>query len=116
MIVVQGILSVLLGAMVVGIMFARISHPHYRGRSIYMSDRASIARRDGTLKLMFRIADIRRTQVCGFGDEGLLGHWVGCGAPPCGAGLDWARMLGLRCRQPLWAPSLHPGSTLKTCH
>uniref|UniRef100_A0A1D2A1X4 Uncharacterized protein n=1 Tax=Auxenochlorella protothecoides TaxID=3075 RepID=A0A1D2A1X4_AUXPR len=63
MIVVQGILSVLLGAMVVGIMFARISHPHYRGRSIYMSDRASIARRDGTLKLMFRIADIRRTQV-----------------------------------------------------
>lgn len=63
MIVVQGILAVLLSSIVVGIMFARISHPHYRGKSIYIGDRAIIARRDGALKLMFRIADVRATQV-----------------------------------------------------
>lgn len=45
--------------------FSRISHPKQRSRSIFISDSAIIARRDGILKFMFRVADIRRTQVCG---------------------------------------------------
>ena len=35
----------------------------YRAYSIYISDSAVIARRDGILKFMFRVADVRRTQV-----------------------------------------------------
>ncbi len=42
---------------------SRISHPKQRSRSIFISDSAVIARRDGILKFMFRVADIRRTQV-----------------------------------------------------
>ena len=38
---------------------SRISHPKQRSRSIFISESAIIARRDGILKLMFRIADIR---------------------------------------------------------
>ena len=41
----------------------RISHPKQRSRSIFISDSAIVARRDGILKFMFRVADIRRTQV-----------------------------------------------------
>lgn len=42
---------------------SRISHPKQRGRSIFISESAIIARRDGILKFMFRVADIRSTQV-----------------------------------------------------
>jgi hypothetical protein len=41
----------------------QVANPRYRGYSIYISDSAVIARRDGILKFMFRIADVRRTQV-----------------------------------------------------
>ena len=54
-------------AVMIGIIFARISHPKYRGRTIAISDSAVISRRDGVLKFMFRIADFRRTQVCRIG-------------------------------------------------
>ena len=54
-------------AVMIGIIFARISHPKYRGRTIAISDSAVISRRDGVLKFMFRIADFRRTQVRLFG-------------------------------------------------
>ena len=60
---VQTMVGIFLDAVVIGIMFARISHPKYRGRTIAISDSAVISRRDGVLKFMFRIADFRRTQV-----------------------------------------------------
>lgn len=59
----QIITALLLESIVIGIVFARISHPKQRSRSIFISDSAVIARRDGILKMMFRVADIRRTQV-----------------------------------------------------
>ncbi|KDD76315.1 inward potassium channel rectifier, partial [Helicosporidium sp. ATCC 50920] len=62
-IAIQSISSLLVEAVTIGIIFARISHPKQRGRSIFISDSAVIARRDGVLKFMFRVADIRRTQV-----------------------------------------------------
>lgn len=37
----------------------QFSLPKHRGRSIYVSERATIARRDGQLKFMIRVADIR---------------------------------------------------------
>lgn len=57
--VTQSIFALLLNAVVLGIVFARISRPGQRGRTIFLSDSAVIARRDGNLKFMFRVADIR---------------------------------------------------------
>ena len=61
---VQTMVGLIMDAVMIGIIFARISHPKYRGRTIAISDSAIISRRDGVLKFMFRIADFRRTQVC----------------------------------------------------
>lgn len=57
--VVQSIFALLLNAVVLGIVFARISRPAQRGRTIFLSDSAVIARRNGSLKFIFRVADIR---------------------------------------------------------
>ncbi len=53
----------LLDAITLGIIFARIAHPKNRARTVFISDCAVIARRDGALKFMFRIADVRSTQA-----------------------------------------------------
>ena len=53
----------LLDAVTLGIIFARIAHPKNRARTVFISDCAVIARRDGALKFMFRVADVRQTQV-----------------------------------------------------
>ena len=66
---VQSVLGMIMDAITIGIVFARISHPKQRGRTIAISDSAVISRRDGILKFMFRIADIRRTQVRGSESE-----------------------------------------------
>ena len=60
---IQTMVGLVMDAVMIGIIFARISHPKYRGRTIAISDSAVISRRDGVLKFMFRIADFRRTQV-----------------------------------------------------
>ena len=60
---VQSMLGMLMDAVTIGVIFARISHPKYRGRTIGISDSSVIARRDGILKFMFRISDFRRTQA-----------------------------------------------------
>ena len=59
----QSIWAAILNAITLGIVFARISQPKQRARTIFISDSACIARRDGMLKFMFRVADIRKTQV-----------------------------------------------------
>ena len=70
---VQTMVGLIMDAVMIGIIFARISHPKYRGRTIAISDSAIISRRDGILKFMFRIADFRRTQVlCLLACSGLL--------------------------------------------
>ncbi len=56
----------LLDAITLGVIFARIAHPKNRARTVFISDSAVIARRDGALKFMFRVADVRQTQVCSF--------------------------------------------------
>lgn len=64
LITVQSMVGLLMDSVIIGIIFARISHPKYRGRTIAISDSAVISRRDGVLKFMFRVADFRRSQVC----------------------------------------------------
>lgn len=104
MICVQTILNLLLNAVLLGIIFAKVANPRwgclqgllggrrapgapthfhlstptlsfpfalptppryrrYRAYSIYISDSACVSRRDGILKLLFRVADVRRTQA-----------------------------------------------------
>jgi hypothetical protein len=59
-----------------GIIFARISHPKNRARTVFISDCAVIARRDSVLKLMFRIADVRQTQVVSPTVSAVLYTWT----------------------------------------
>ena len=58
-ITVQSVYALLQNALVLGVVFARISRPGQRGRTIFLSDSAVVARRDGELKFMLRVADIR---------------------------------------------------------
>ena len=62
-IVIQSIFGVLLDAMTIGVLFARISHPYQRAHSIFLSETAVVLRRDGILKFCFRCADVKATQV-----------------------------------------------------
>lgn len=55
----QSVYALLQNALVLGVVFARISRPGQRGRTIFLSDSAVVARRDGELKFMLRVADIR---------------------------------------------------------
>eukprot|EP00882_Tetradesmus_deserticola_P015111 GHRQ01016088.1.p1 GENE.GHRQ01016088.1~~GHRQ01016088.1.p1 ORF type:complete len:387 (+),score=150.80 GHRQ01016088.1:751-1911(+) len=57
---IQCIFAVVIEAVFIGVIFAKISHPKGRSRTILISECACIARRDGILKLMFRVADIRK--------------------------------------------------------
>ena len=59
----QSIWGQLLDAVILGVIFARISKPRQRSRTIFISDSAVIARRDGVLKFMLRIGDIRQSTV-----------------------------------------------------
>ncbi|KAI8110913.1 hypothetical protein M9434_004487 [Picochlorum sp. BPE23] len=63
LVIIQSVVGIVLDAIVLGIIFAKISHPHQRSRSIFISNKAVISRRDGILKFMFRIADVRNAQV-----------------------------------------------------
>ncbi|GIL92308.1 hypothetical protein Vretimale_19557 [Volvox reticuliferus] len=60
---IHSLQAVLLDSVILGIVFSRISHPKQRSRTVLISDCACIARRDGQLKLMFRIADIQKRSV-----------------------------------------------------
>ncbi len=51
LVAVHALVTVVLDSLILGIAFARISHPKNRGRTILISDCAVVARRDGELKL-----------------------------------------------------------------
>lgn len=57
----------------------QVASPKHRAFSIYISDSSVITRRDGILKFMFRVADIRRTQVAA--QQGFLWLRGGCRRP-----------------------------------
>jgi hypothetical protein len=99
LLVTQTIVAVLLEAIVIGIVFARISHPKQRSRSIFISDSSIIARRDGILKFMFRVADVRRTQV----SKGALfgGVQLVSAHPSCFLHSSWGLALVLSAAFPL---------------
>ena len=96
----QSVYALLLNALVLGIVFARISRPGQRGRTIFLSDSAIVARRDGDLKFMFRVADIRPRYQARWCSR-RLSHQSLCAAL-CGL----LRVLHLRCGESL--PPLLP--------
>lgn len=51
LVAVHSLVAVLMESIILGIAFARISHPKNRGRTILVSNCAAISRRDGVLKL-----------------------------------------------------------------
>jgi len=51
LVALQCIQATLLDAVFIGVIFAKISHPKGRSRTILISECACIARRDGVLKL-----------------------------------------------------------------
>ncbi|GAX73024.1 hypothetical protein CEUSTIGMA_g476.t1 [Chlamydomonas eustigma] len=63
LVAIHSLLAVVMDSIILGIAFARISHPKNRGRTVLVSNCAVISRRDGILKLMFRIGDIQRSTV-----------------------------------------------------
>jgi hypothetical protein len=62
-------------AFVIGLVYARLSSPMQRKNTIFISDTACIARRDGVLKLMFRLADVRERQVVNRVVKAFLDTW-----------------------------------------
>jgi hypothetical protein len=51
LVAIHSLLAVVMDSIILGIAFARISHPKNRGRTILVSNCAVISRRDGILKL-----------------------------------------------------------------
>jgi len=60
---VQSMVSVFINAALIGVLFTKISHPSYRGQTLLVSDSLCIARRDGVLVLLFRLADLRSIPI-----------------------------------------------------
>ena len=61
--ILQCLVGVFVDALCLGLIFARITDPKHRTRSVFVSDAACIATRDGALTFMFRVADVRDRKV-----------------------------------------------------
>ena len=73
----QIIVGVFVNALSLGVIFARITDPKHRARSIFVSDAACVATRDGELKFMFRVADARDRKVIAPAVRACLYSWSG---------------------------------------
>ncbi|XP_034231148.1 ATP-sensitive inward rectifier potassium channel 12-like isoform X2 [Thrips palmi] len=59
----QSVCGMIIEAFSVGIVFAKMTRPHLRTQTLLFSRRAVVAVRDGCLTLMFRVGDIRKSQL-----------------------------------------------------
>ncbi|KAJ8664346.1 hypothetical protein QAD02_006008 [Eretmocerus hayati] len=62
---VQSISGVMIQALMVGIVFAKMSRPKQRTQTLLFSKQAVICQRDGELCLMFRVGDMRKSHIIG---------------------------------------------------
>ena len=60
---IQSLVGMILDAFMLGLTFAKLSQPRDRVKTVMFSDYAVIAPRDGKLCLMFRVGDIRKSQI-----------------------------------------------------
>lgn len=63
LLIFQCIVGLLISTTMLGLIFAKLSRPHLRGRTVKFSNHAVIALRDGKLCLMFRVGDVRKTAL-----------------------------------------------------
>ena len=63
MLQVQSLIGLILDAFMLGLTFAKLSQPRERMKTVMFSDYAVIAPRDGKMCLMFRVGDIRKSQI-----------------------------------------------------
>lgn len=62
---VQNILGLIVEAIMVGIVFAKMTRSKFRTQTLQFSKIAVICQRDGYLCLMFRLGDIRKSHIIG---------------------------------------------------
>lgn len=60
---IQSLVGLILDAIMLGLTFAKLCEPLERVKTVMFSDHAVIAARDGKLCLMFRVGDIRKSQI-----------------------------------------------------
>lgn len=63
--VIQCIFGTFIQAFVVGIVFTKMTRPKQRSQTLLFSKNAIICKRDGSMMLMFRVGDIRKTHIIG---------------------------------------------------
>ncbi|ELT87586.1 hypothetical protein CAPTEDRAFT_226569 [Capitella teleta] len=61
----QSCIGVFFQCIVTGLIFAKLSRPKRRAETIMFSERAVIIQRDGSLHLLFRVGDMRKTHIIG---------------------------------------------------
>ena len=59
----QSCFGIFVQGMVAGVVFAKISRPNKRKRTIIFSHNACVSERDGKLSFMFKVANIRISQL-----------------------------------------------------
>ena len=59
----QSLIGLILDAFMLGLTFAKLSQPRERMKTVMFSEYAVIAPRDGKMCLMFRVGDIRKSQI-----------------------------------------------------
>ncbi|EDO42158.1 predicted protein, partial [Nematostella vectensis] len=60
---VQSLSGLMLSASLLGLIFAKLSRPRPRAHTIRFSKRAVVSKKDGKLCLIFRVGDIRKSQL-----------------------------------------------------
>lgn len=60
---VQSLIGFIIGAFMLGLIFAKLSRPRNRADTILFSRNAVVAVRDGKMCLMFRVGDVRKSQI-----------------------------------------------------
>ena len=60
---IQSLVGFMIGALVLGLIFAKLSRPRNRAETILFSRNAVVSLRDGKMCLMFRVGDVRKSQI-----------------------------------------------------
>lgn len=59
----QSLVGFIINAVILGLIFGKLSRPRNRAETILFSSNAVIALRDGKMCLMFRVGDVRKSQI-----------------------------------------------------
>ncbi|KAK9882980.1 hypothetical protein WA026_001194 [Henosepilachna vigintioctopunctata] len=60
---IQSIVGMLIQALMIGVIYAKLTRPKHRTQTLLFSRNAVISQRDGSLCLMFRVGDMRKSHI-----------------------------------------------------